>query len=121
MGAATTAGPDWVDDTLLAGPDGQICLSFGTPIDRATLRAHVAQRQEVLAGLGLRRGGSVVLQLPPSLAYVANLLAAWRIGAQVALLDHRLTAFESDKALDRLAPQVVVRSADKLPGGLRAF
>ncbi|MBB5872599.1 acyl-coenzyme A synthetase/AMP-(fatty) acid ligase [Allocatelliglobosispora scoriae] len=62
-----------------------------------------------------------MLQLPPSLAYVANLLAAWRIGAQVALLDHRLTAFESDRALDRLAPQVVVRSADKLPGGLRAF
>lgn len=121
MGAATPAGPDWVDETLLAGPDKQICLSFGTPIDRAMLRAQVAERQTILEGLGLRRGGCVALQLPPSLAYVANLLAAWRIGAQAALLDHRLTTYETDRALDRLAPQVVVRATSALPGGLRAF
>ena len=46
------------------------------------------------------------------MGYVASLLAAWRIGAQVSLLDHRLSRAEVDKALDRLAPQVVVEAAD---------
>lgn len=121
MDAATAPAIDWVDEVLLAGPDHGVCLSFGTPVTRAALRDEVSRREAVLIGLGLRRGGSVTLQLPPSLAYVANLLAAWRIGAQVALLDHRLTAFESEQALDRLAPQVVVTASGLIPGGLRAF
>jgi acyl-coenzyme A synthetase/AMP-(fatty) acid ligase len=61
------------------------------------------------------------LRLPPSLAYVANLLAGWRIGAQVILLDHRLTQFEVDAALERLAPEVVVAPAAIRGSALRAF
>ena len=55
------------------------------------------------------------------MAFVTNLLAAWRIGAQATLLDYRLTPFEIDRALERVAPQVVV--APKAIGGtgLRAF
>src|ERR687884_1232401 len=116
---ALLAGPDWVDDILLAGPDDQVCLSFGDPVTRAELRRQVLDRQAILEGLGLRRGGAVALQLPPSLAYVANLLASWRIGAQAALLDHRLTGFETGNAVDRLAPQVVVTATGAIPGGLR--
>jgi acyl-coenzyme A synthetase/AMP-(fatty) acid ligase len=111
----------WVDEVLLSGPDGEISLNVGAPITRAQLRQEVAQRQTVLESLGLRSGGTVALRLPPSLAYVANLLAAWRIGAQVSLLDHRLTPYEVDKALERLDPQVVVAAEGVIPGGLRAF
>jgi acyl-coenzyme A synthetase/AMP-(fatty) acid ligase len=111
----------WVDGVLLSGPDSEISLNVGAPISRAQLRQEVAQRQTVLESLGLRPGGSVALRLPPSLAYVANLLAAWRIGAQVSLLDHRLTPYEVDKALERLDPQVVVAADGVIPGGLRAF
>lgn len=111
----------WVDDVLLSGSDGDVCLNFGVPFDRAALRREVAQRQAVLEELGVRAGGSVALRLPPSLAYVANLLAAWRIGAQASLLDHRLTQHEVDAALDRLKPQVVVAADGVIPGGLRAF
>lgn len=111
----------WVDDVLLSGPDSDICLSFGAPMSRADLRRELAQRQSVLEGLGLREGGTVALRLPPSPAYVANLLAAWRLGAQVSLLDHRLTDHEVGLALDRLKPQVVVSFEGPLPGGLRAF
>ena len=57
----------------------------------------------------------MAIRLPPSLEYVAVLLAAWRAGAQVSLLDHRLVAREVDNALDRLAPQVVV-TADSVNG-----
>ncbi len=111
----------WVDTFLLAGPDHEICLHIGGPIDRATLRAAVAARQETLREAGLRNGGTVALNLPPSVAYLANLLAAWRIGAQVQLLDHRLTPHETDKILDRLSPQVLVANDAALPGGLRVY
>ncbi len=103
------------------GPDDETCLHVGAPISRAELRREVEQRQAVLEGLGVSSGGTVALRLPPSLAYVANLLAAWRLGAQVSLLDHRLTQYEVDQALARLEPQVVVSAEGTLPGGLRAF
>ncbi|TDP93006.1 class I adenylate-forming enzyme family protein [Labedaea rhizosphaerae] len=114
-------GPDWVDELLLRGPDDDICLDVDGPVTRAALRAMVAQRQERLAAAGLGAGGSLALRLPPSLAYVANLLAGWRLGAQVVLLDHRLTQFEVDAALDRLAVQVVVSAGRVRSGALRAF
>ncbi|WP_117212071.1 class I adenylate-forming enzyme family protein [Allorhizocola rhizosphaerae] len=111
----------WVDEVLLAGGDNDGCLNFGGQLSRGDLRREVAQRQSALEDLGIKPGGTVALRLPPSLAYVANLLAAWRIGAQVSLLDHRLTDHEVGQALERLKPQAVVRFEGKLPGGLRAF
>lgn len=99
----------WVDEVLLAGDDGEACFWFGRPVDRGTLRDLVAGQQREMSGAGLAAGGTVSLRLPPSLGYVAALLAAWRIGAQVSLLDHRLTQYEVDRALDRLTPQVLVQ------------
>jgi acyl-coenzyme A synthetase/AMP-(fatty) acid ligase len=119
-GPGLVTSAEWVDEILLAGADGDICLRSDGPIDRATLRQMVAACQSRLAAAGLRAGGSLALRLPPSLAYVANLLAGWRIGAQVILLDHRLTQFEVDAALSRLAPQVVV-APESVKGGLRTF
>ncbi|HLX48747.1 MAG TPA: class I adenylate-forming enzyme family protein [Streptosporangiaceae bacterium] len=103
---------DWVDAFLLAGDGDQVCLRMGDPVDRQDLRELVDQRQRELAEAGLVRGGTVSLRLPPSLAYVSFLLAAWRIGAQVSLLDHRLAPGEVERALGRLEPQVLV-SAQK--------
>jgi acyl-coenzyme A synthetase/AMP-(fatty) acid ligase len=102
------ASRDWVDRELLAGQDAEVCLYLGAPTTRAELRSLVQRQQDLLERAGLRPGGTVTLVLPPSLGYVASLLASWRIGAQVSLLDHRLARAEIDKALDRLAPQVVV-------------
>jgi acyl-coenzyme A synthetase/AMP-(fatty) acid ligase len=112
----------WVDEALLTGPDAECCLVLDAPVTRAALRALVDDRQARLVACGLRSGGVVALNLPPSPAYIANLLAAWRIGAQVILLDHRLTAYEVGAALERLAPQVVVEPAAGQGGAaLRAF
>lgn len=120
-GAGLLVSPEWVDEVLLAGPDNDICVCSDRPIDRGALRQMVADRQSRLESAGLHNGGSLALRLPPSLAYVANLLAGWRIGAQVILLDHRLTQFEVDAALKRLAPQVVV-SPERINGAaLRTF
>jgi 3-hydroxy-4-methylanthranilate adenylyltransferase len=113
--------PAWVDEVLLAGPDGQACLVLDAVVDRAALRRLVAERQAELARAGLREGGSVALCLPPSLAFVANLLAAWRIGGRAILLDHRLTPYEVDQALARLAPQLLVSVEHSAGGSLRGF
>ncbi len=107
----STSG-NWVDRELLAGPDDDVCLHLGTPLTRKDLRQLVSAQQERLADAGLAAGGTTALHLPPSIGYVASLLAAWRIGAQVSLLDHRLSRAEVDKALDRLSPQVVVEARD---------
>ena len=113
--------PEWVDEVLLAGAADEVCLHLGEPVSRAELRRLVAQRQRALSDAGLRRGGSVALCLAPSLAFIANLLASWRIGAQASLLDHRLTQYEVDAALKRLLPQVVVAPEHSTGGPLRGF
>ncbi|MFJ5921863.1 class I adenylate-forming enzyme family protein [Kitasatospora sp. NPDC092948] len=110
-----TVAADWVDEQLLAGPDGEPCLRFGAPVSRGTLRALVAERQRQLAAAGLGEHGTVALRMPPSAEFVAVLLAAWRAGARAVLLDHRLTAVEVDRAVDRLRPRVLVELADGRP------
>ena len=121
-GANSQLEPEWVDEVLLAGRADDVCLHLGAPVSRGELGRLVAQRRRALADAGLRRGGSVALCLPPSLAFIANLLACWQIGAQASLLDHRLTEFEVDVALRRLAPQVLVTAGSSAAGGpLRGF
>lgn len=118
--AIAAIAASWVDDVLLAGPDSQ--LTFATPVavTRAQLRELVAQRREALRAAGLRPGGAAAIRLAPSIAYVANLLATWQLGAQAILLDHRLTDVEANRAYERLHPQVVV-TAMKMTGGFRVF
>jgi acyl-coenzyme A synthetase/AMP-(fatty) acid ligase len=109
-----------VDDLLLAGPDAQVCLSFPEPRDRRALRTAVVEACEELFRLGVRAGGAVAVSIPPSLDYLRFLLAAWRVGAQVHLIDHRLSERERDRALAVLEPQVVV-SAAAPTGALRGW
>ena len=120
--------PSWVDQVLLADAAGRPgdapALVLDAPVTRAQLRELVEQKQAVLAAAGIGRAGpgdSVALCLAPSLAFVANLLACWRLGARAALLDHRLTPFEIDAALQRLAPQAVVSAKHATGGPLRGF
>jgi 3-hydroxy-4-methylanthranilate adenylyltransferase len=120
-GAYPQLEPDWVDEVLLAGPPDDVCLHLDDPVSRAELRQLVAERRRALADAGLRRGGSVALCLAPSLAFIANLLASWQIGAQASLLDHRLTPYEVDVALKRLLPQVVVTAERSTGGPLHGF
>jgi acyl-coenzyme A synthetase/AMP-(fatty) acid ligase len=118
--SAAVTDTEWVDEILLAGPDSQLIFVNPAPIDRAALRRLIAERRQQLVDGGLKPGGAAALRMPPSIAYVAALLATWQLGAQAILLDHRLTDFEVQKAADRLSPQVIV-SASRISGGLRVF
>lgn len=102
---------DWVDDRLLAGGVSEVCLWLDEPVTRGALRTAVADRSAELVRAGLRPGGSLALRMPPGFGYVVSLLAAWRTGAQVCLLDHRLTDHEVTQALARIRPQLVVSAA----------
>ncbi len=113
--------PEWVDEVLLAGPSDEVCLHLEKPVSRAELRRLVTERHRALAEAGLRRGGCVALCLAPSLAFITNVLASWQIGAQACLLDHRLTPYEIDVALQRLQPQVIVTAEHGAGGVLRGF
>ncbi|WTY49605.1 long-chain fatty acid--CoA ligase [Micromonospora sp. NBC_01412] len=119
--ASTVDDASWVDETLLAGPSTDVCFRLPDPVDRGTLRRLVGEAQARLVEGGLRPGGAAALRLPPSLAYVVNLLATWRSGAQAILLDHRLTDHEVEQALERLTPQVVVAPVRTGPGALKVF
>lgn len=103
-----TAARNWVDEYLLGGRGDAVCAVFDQPITRDALREQVSARAAQLHEAGLRPGGTISLRLPPGAAYVVNLLAAWRTGAQVSLLDHRLTPHEVDQVMARIAPQLVV-------------
>jgi acyl-coenzyme A synthetase/AMP-(fatty) acid ligase len=111
----------WVDELLLAGPPEAVVLRFGAPLDRGRLRALVADRQGRLVAAGLGAGGAVAVQLPPSIEFVAIVLAAWRAGGQVILLDDRLTDHEAAACLDRTRPRLLVRAAARAPRMLRGF
>ncbi|RAO39630.1 o-succinylbenzoate--CoA ligase [Micromonospora saelicesensis] len=117
----TATDPGWVDEVLFAGHPTDICLRLPEPVDRATLHRLVTDAQDRLTTAGLRPGGAAALRLPPSLAYVVNLLATWRAGGQAILLDHRLTDHEVDRALARLTPQVVVAPVRTGGGALKIF
>src|SRR5260370_2501333 len=94
----------WVSDALLAGDPGDPCLRMGGPVTRGELASLVDARQRLLESAGLRPGGTAAVRLPPSREYVAVLLAAWRIGAQVSLLAHRLVRPAGANALDPPPP-----------------
>jgi 3-hydroxy-4-methylanthranilate adenylyltransferase len=123
--AMSTSTPLWtarqMSESLLAGDPASECLTFGHPVRRSDLSRLVDDQAAVLRDAGLAEGGTVALRLPPSLAYVAALLAGWSCGAQVSLLDHRLTEAEATRALDRVGAQVVVTGTDVVAGALRGY
>ncbi len=119
--ASTAPHGAWVDDTLLAGPDGSAVLNLGTVLDRATLRRLVHARQERLHEAGFRPGDAVAIRLPPSVEFIANLLAVWRAGGQAVLLDYRLTEHEIERSLQRCDPYLVVAPTTAPAGTLRGY
>ncbi|MEU6609273.1 class I adenylate-forming enzyme family protein [Streptomyces shenzhenensis] len=64
-----------------------------------------ARVRGVLAAHGIGRGSTVAVQLLPSFTLLWTVLAAWSAGAQVLLMDPRLTPAETTRLLDLCEPQ----------------
>ena len=115
------SGCGWVDEVLLPGPDHEVALHLGQPVERGELRRLVAAEQARYQEAGLLPGGGLALRLPPSLGCIVAMLAGWRSGAQVALLDYRLTTHEVGRAIARLSPQLVVEPEQEVTGRIRGY
>jgi hypothetical protein len=77
-------------------------------VGREQFRTAVDWEAEVLAGHGIGEGHKVMLQLPPSYTQVEVLLALWKLGAQVMLVDHRLKPAEVDTLRALCHPQYLL-------------
>ncbi|MGH3757440.1 class I adenylate-forming enzyme family protein [Actinophytocola sp.] len=110
-------GRELVDDVLFVNA-GRKFLRLGRPVDVNTVRREVASVESELRAHGVRAGSVLAVRLPPSLASVCTLLAGWHAGAQVMLLDHRLTDHEVTRALERIRPRALVSAASGFGGPL---
>ncbi|MEU7055835.1 AMP-binding protein [Streptomyces sp. NPDC046197] len=110
-----------VDELFLAGPAEQVVLRLDAPVDRGLLRQLVDERRRRLQDAGATAGSSVAVHLPPSLEYVATVLAVWQARAQAILLDHRFTDHEVASCLDRLRPQFAVEPVGATARMMRGF
>ncbi|GAA2311933.1 class I adenylate-forming enzyme family protein [Streptomyces violaceusniger] len=102
---------EFVDTLFDAHPDELPYLVHGDhPVSRGEVRAAVDMEAEVFAGHGIGEGHTVMLQIPPSCTQIEVLLALWRLGAQVMLVDHRLKPSEVDALRSLCHPQFLVDS-----------
>lgn len=83
--------------------------------DALTLREQVLRRAAILFGNGVGRGSMVAIVHGNGAHFLADLLAAWQIGATVACLDSALTAPELETLVRFIQPAALLTG--NLPGG----
>jgi acyl-coenzyme A synthetase/AMP-(fatty) acid ligase len=104
------AGAAWVDRLLGAGDDRAPCLRARGSLTYGELRGGLEGAGRELASHGIGDASTVVVQLPPGFTYVRLLLALWRSGAQVLLLDYRLPPAEVERYLAGRRPEFHLRA-----------
>ncbi|MFJ9871282.1 class I adenylate-forming enzyme family protein [Streptomyces sp. NPDC101165] len=81
-------------------------------VTRAELGEQTARMGEVLGAHGIGRGSTVAVQLPPGFTLLWSVFALWGAGAQVMLLDPRLTGTETTRLLEVCEPQFHLSSGE---------
>ncbi|CCH29460.1 class I adenylate-forming enzyme family protein [Actinosynnema sp. NPDC047251] len=97
----------WLD-AALSDPDRRrlTWATHGeTVVTRDALRTEVDRAGRVLGASSITRGSTVAVQLLPSFTLLWSLFALWSRGAQVMLLDPRLTPTETTRLLELCRPQ----------------
>ncbi|MFE0363126.1 class I adenylate-forming enzyme family protein [Streptomyces griseoaurantiacus] len=107
--AVDSAAPDfgrWLD-TALTGDDleEEVWGHAGRAMSFGRMRKETARTREVLAAHGIGPDSTVAVQLLPSFTLLWTVFAAWSAGAQVMLMDPRLTPAETTRLLDLCEPQ----------------
>ncbi|WP_246260009.1 class I adenylate-forming enzyme family protein [Streptomyces typhae] len=102
---------DLVGRLLGAHPGHLPCLVHGDHVlTRAENADAVAFEASVFAAHGIGAGDTVLVQVPPSYTQIQVVLALWRLGAQVLLVDHRLKPPEVAALRSLCRPRFVVDS-----------
>jgi 3-hydroxy-4-methylanthranilate adenylyltransferase len=102
--------PDLLLDLFDAHPGALPYLSCGdSTLSRDEVDDGAADEESVFRAFDIGPGSTVLLQVPPSYTLVEALIALWRLGAQVMLVDHRLTPAEVATLRGLCRPQFSVR------------
>ncbi|MFI1890536.1 class I adenylate-forming enzyme family protein [Streptomyces jumonjinensis] len=100
----------WIAEMLRRQPADMVWARAQTEVTWDTLRTKVAELERLFEIQGIRPGSSVAVQMVPSFTYLWTVLALWSRGAQVILMDPRLTRAEVDRLLNLCEPRFVISS-----------
>ncbi|MEU8436237.1 class I adenylate-forming enzyme family protein [Streptomyces sp. NPDC029216] len=104
--AAATDFSTWLG-ALLSDEEsfGDVWAHGETVVTRERLRAETERALGTLRAHGISGGSAVAVQVQPSFTLLWSVFALWSAGAQVMLLDPRLTAAETTRLLELCEPQ----------------
>ncbi|MBE1574310.1 class I adenylate-forming enzyme family protein [Amycolatopsis roodepoortensis] len=95
----------WGSPLLNRWPSDAVWASGSRDVSYGELRERVAQLVNVFGIAGIGPGSTVVLRLLPSLTLLWALFALWSRGAQVILVDPRLTREQVGRLVEFCQPQ----------------
>ncbi|MEU8622533.1 class I adenylate-forming enzyme family protein [Streptomyces sp. NPDC048623] len=109
--ADSTQFRTWLETRLTEGGDDVWAVGKAT-VTRRELRERVSFERAALASRNITEGSAVAVQMMPSFTLISILFALWSTGAQVQLLDPRLTKPETTRLLELCGPQFHITSGD---------
>jgi 3-hydroxy-4-methylanthranilate adenylyltransferase len=107
----------WGADLLYQVGDGSLWAGAAGRISRGRFRDEVARLATTLERHGIRAGHSVALCGSPSFTQLWTIFALWSLGAQVVLLDPRLSQQEHRALLELCSPQCCISFGGLSPRG----
>ncbi|MCX5258359.1 acyl--CoA ligase [Streptomyces canus] len=110
--ADSTEFRSWLESRV-SGPGNDDVWAVGeTVVTRRRLAERVAYEREALRARSITEGSAVAVQMMPSFTMLSTLFALWSTGAQVQLLDPRLTRVETVRLLELCEPQFHITSSE---------
>jgi acyl-coenzyme A synthetase/AMP-(fatty) acid ligase len=102
----------WGAHLLNNGRKDDLWAITRSAVTREELRAKVVELHRSFRNDGIEDGSTVALRMAPSLTLLQTLFALWACGAQVMLIDARVSRAEYHLLLNLLQPQYVLCSPD---------
>jgi acyl-coenzyme A synthetase/AMP-(fatty) acid ligase len=93
--------------------DAELWAHGEQEVTRGRLRYETSRAAALLEAHGIRAGSTVAVQLPPGFTLLWSVFALWSAGAQVMLLDPRLTRAETTRLLEVCEPQFHLTSGEE--------
>jgi acyl-coenzyme A synthetase/AMP-(fatty) acid ligase len=100
----------WIADMLRRQPADTVWARARSEVTWGTLHTRVTELERLFELQGIRPGSTVAVQMVPSFTYLWTVLALWSRGAQVILMDPRLTRAEVDRLLNLCEPRFMISS-----------
>ena len=107
---------NWLAQRAETCPDRVALIAEGREVTYGELEAEATAAARRLAALGVRRGATVVLELPAGAEYVVLLHALMKLGAVAEPLNTRLARVEREAELRRAAPVLVISQSGDASG-----